>query len=267
MVRAIDHIIIAVRDLAEASDDYRKAGFTVTPGGDHVSGDTHNSLVTFGDGAYFELIAFKDPNQKQAHRWWGKLQIGEGVVDYALLSDDLNAEARKLLAAGVSVEGPRNGGRKRPDGQEIAWKTLGLDDNDVPLPFILEDVTDHDLRVPPGAAARHALGSGGVAGLTILVPDLDKATPIYTALLGSSGSVSTPRFDGAKRGRKFSLGNQWIEIVEPLPSATALQQHIRDRGAAPYEIVLLSDATQDPLPRNLTHTAFIRFEAPLAAVR
>lgn len=267
MVRAIDHIIIAVRDLDEASDNYRKAGFTVTPGGDHISGDTHNSLVSFGDGAYFELIAFKNPDQKQEHRWRGKLQNGEGVVDYALLSDDLAAEAKKLQVAGVRVEGPRNGGRNRPDGKEIAWKTLGLEVDDVPLPFVLEDVTDHDLRVPPGAAARHVLGSGGVAGLTILVPDLDRATPIYSALLGSSGGESKPRIDGARRGRKFSLGNQWIEIVEPLPNATELQQHIRDRGAAPYEIVLLSDAAQEPLSHDLTHTAFIRFEAPLAAVR
>lgn len=267
MVRAIDHIIIAVRNLAQASDNYRKAGFTVTPGGDHVSGDTHNALVSFGDGAYFELIAFKDPQRTSEHRWWDKLQNGEGVVDYALLSDDLAAEAQRLRQAGITVEGPRNGGRKRPDGKEIAWKTLGLELDGVPLPFVLEDVTHHDLRVPPGDAAKHGLGSSGVAGLTILVPDLDRAAPVYQALLGAKGSPSTPAIAGASRGLRYSLGGQWIELVEPQASASNLQQHIRDRGAAPYEIVLASTKDAAALPTELTHAANIRFAQPLAAVR
>lgn len=267
MVRAIDHIIIAARDLATASDNYQKAGFTVTPGGEHVGGATHNALVSFGDGAYFELIAFKDPDREQEHRWWGKLQNGEGIVDYALLSGDLAAEAARLQQAGVKVDGPRNGGRKRPDGIEIAWKTLGLEVDGVPLPFVLEDVTDHDLRVPPGPATKHALGAPAVAGLTILVPDLDRATPVYEALLGTPGGSSAPNIEGVRRGRRFTLGNQWIELAEPYPSAEALQKHIRDRGAAPYEIVLAGSAGQASLPPELTHTARIRFEEPVAAVR
>ena len=41
---------------------------------------------------------------------------GEGTVDYALLSADLNAEAARLRQTGVAVDGPRDGGRARPDG-------------------------------------------------------------------------------------------------------------------------------------------------------
>ncbi|MFT4040244.1 MAG: VOC family protein [Thermomicrobiales bacterium] len=267
MVRAIDHIIIAVRDLAQASADYRKAGFTVTPGGDHVSGDTHNALVSFGDGAYFELIAFKNPQRKSDHRWWDKLQQGEGVVDYALLSDDLAGEARRLQQAGITVDGPRDGGRKRPDGQKIAWRTLGLEANGVPLPFVLEDVTHHDLRVPPGAATEHGRETSGVAGLTILVPNLDRAAPIYEALLGTPGTLSTPTITGGDRGRRYGLGGQWIELVEPHLTATELQHHIRERGAAPYEIVLTSPREADILSTALTHAARIRFAQPFAAVR
>jgi hypothetical protein len=262
MAQSIDHIIIAVRDLATASDDYRKAGFTVTPGGEHVSGDTHNALVSFGDGAYFELIAFKEPDRKQEHRWWGKLQNGEGTVDYALLSDDLEVEARRLREAGVTVDGPHGGGRKRPDGIEIAWKSLFLDVAGVPLPFILEDVTAHDLRVPPGPATRHPLGASAVAGLTTLVPNLDRATPVNEALLGGPGEVVTPQLEGIRRAVRFSLGNQWIELAEPEPNARELQTHIRDRGAAPYEIVLVGSGPTDPLPTELTHSARIRFIAP-----
>lgn len=267
MVRAIDHVIIAVRDLSTATKSYRRAGFTVTPGGEHVDGATHNALVSFGDGAYFELIAFREPDREQDHKWWGKLTNGEGTVDYALLADDLDAEADRLRRAGVTVDGPRQGGRKRPDGQAIAWKTMSLEAEDVPLPFVLEDVTDHDLRVPPGAAARHALNVPALAGLTILVPDLNRATPVYEALLGASGAASSPSIEGVHRGRRFPLGTQWIELAEPDAAAEVMQRHIRDRGAAPYEIVLTATALDmTPLPPALTHAARIRFEPlPTAA--
>jgi hypothetical protein len=258
MVRAIDHIVIAVRDLDQASGDYRAAGFTVTPGGAHVSGGTHNALVAFADGAYFELIAFKEPDREHDHRWWGKLQKGEGTVDFALLSDDLAAEAQRLQENGVAVDGPRDGGRKRPDGIAIAWTTLGLTLDDVPLPFVIEDVTAHDLRVPVGATTKHPRGVSGVAGLTILVPDLDRAAPVYTALLGTAGEPFTPTIDAVRRGRRFALGKQWIALAEPEPSAAALLQHIRERGAAPYEIVLAGDATGELVPLALSHNARMR---------
>jgi catechol 2,3-dioxygenase-like lactoylglutathione lyase family enzyme len=46
-----DHIVILVRDLAQAVSDYNARGFTVTPGGEHVGGDTHNALVCLADEA------------------------------------------------------------------------------------------------------------------------------------------------------------------------------------------------------------------------
>jgi hypothetical protein len=43
MPSRIDHIIIGVRDLAQASADYAGAGFTVLPGGEHTGGGTPSS--------------------------------------------------------------------------------------------------------------------------------------------------------------------------------------------------------------------------------
>ena len=67
VIRAIDHIVILVTDLQTAIDDYRALGFTVTFGGEHADGNTHNALVPFADGSYFELIAFK--HEAPNHRW------------------------------------------------------------------------------------------------------------------------------------------------------------------------------------------------------
>ena len=261
MIQQIDHIVIAGRDLAQASRDYEQAGFTVTPGGEHTGGATHNALVSFADGAYFELLAFAEPDRPQEHKWWAKLANGEGTVDFALLSDGLDAEADRLRQAGVEVDGPRDGGRLRPDGQRIAWRTIMLADGATPLPFVIEDTTAHDLRVPPGVATEHALGVSAVAGVTVLVPDLDRAATVYEALLGRPAVPAVSPIAGVRDSRRFTLGAQWIELAEPEADATALHAHIRDRGAAPYQIVLTGEEGVGPLPRNLMHNAQIRVEA------
>src|SRR5262249_5090781 len=93
MLRSIDHIVILVRDLAQRPGASERLGFPATPGGEHTGGATHNALITFADGAYFELIAFKERDKEQPHRWWRQLAYGEGIVDYCLRGDDVGSEA------------------------------------------------------------------------------------------------------------------------------------------------------------------------------
>lgn len=257
MPESIDHVVIAVRDLAQASADYQKLGFTVTPGGYHTGGATHNALVSFEDGSYFELIAFTEPDTPQGHKWWQKFSKGEGTVDFALLAADLNAEAERIGKTSIAVDGPHDGGRKRPDGIPIAWKMLSISSDDAPLPFVIEDVTARELRVPPGAATRHPLGIAGIAGVTVLVPDLDRAAVIYEAFLGTAGEETTPEIAGVRRGRRYTFGPHWIELAEPESDAAMLHSLIAERGIAPYEIVLTGSSPR-PEPLNLTHAARIR---------
>jgi catechol 2,3-dioxygenase-like lactoylglutathione lyase family enzyme len=259
-VQGIDHIVIAVRDLAAASDDYTRLGFTVTPGGEHTGGATHNALISFADGAYFELIAFREPDLPQDHKWWAKFSRGEGTVDFALLSESVDFEGDRLKQAGIELDGPHDGGRLRPDGQRIAWRNLSLNAAGVPLPFIIEDVTNRELRVPAGTATEHELGVTGVAGLALLVADLDRATAPFETLLDTSGELSTSRIEGARRARRFRFGSQWIELIEADSTASDLKQHIEERGSGPYEIVLAcSRQSAQPLPLDQTHGARIRF--------
>jgi catechol 2,3-dioxygenase-like lactoylglutathione lyase family enzyme len=259
-VQGIDHIVIAVRDLAAASDDYARLGFTVTPGGEHTGGATHNALISFADGAYFELIAFREPDRPQDHKWWGRFAKGEGTVDFALLSESVDFEGDRLRQAGIEIDGPHDGGRLRPDGQRIAWRNLGLAAAGAPLPFMIEDVTSRDLRVPAGAATEHSLGVSGIAGLILLVDDLERASAPYQALLDTPGESSTPTIDAVRRARRFTSGSQWIELAEAAPSAADLQRHIEEHGAGPYEIVLAGGADTERLPLDLTHGARIRVE-------
>jgi catechol 2,3-dioxygenase-like lactoylglutathione lyase family enzyme len=260
-VQGIDHIVIAVRDLAAAADDYARLGFTVTPGGEHTGGATHNALISFADGAYFELIAFREPDRPQDHKWWARFAKGEGTVDFALLSESVDFEGDRLKQGGIEIDGPHDGGRLRPDGQHIAWRNLGLKANGTPLPFLLEDVTTRDLRVPTGAATEHELGVAGIAGLTLLVADLDRAAGSYQTLLDTPGESSTAAVEGVRRAQRFRFGSQWIELAEADPSAGDLTKHIEERGAGPYEVVLAgTGANVERLPLDLTHGARIRLE-------
>jgi hypothetical protein len=263
VVRSIDHIVIAVRDLARASADFARAGFTVTPGGEHATGDTHNALITFGDGSYFEIIAFKEPDRPQEHRWWPRLQKGEGYVDFALAADDLRAEAEQLRQDDLQVEGPIDGGRTRPDGKRLEWRTIQVSAaGGILLPFVIQDVTDRSWRVPGGAAADHPLGVTHVDGITVAVEDLNASAQAFAALTGSNGKSSSSSIAGVRAAQRFPVGKQWIELVESDGSQSDLQQHLRARGPSPYEVVIggAGDSTEvgKLLPLDATHGARIR---------
>ena len=177
MLRQLDHVVFVARDLNAAVADHRRRGFTVTPGGEHSEGMTHNALIAFADGSYLELVGFHDLDRALTHRWWKFAADGGGLADFALLSDDLAADAAAL--ADLVKTAPKDGGRTRPDGVELRWRTALLH---APLPFLIEDLTARELRVPGGAATEHANGAIGIAAITVGAADLADAEWRYAAL-------------------------------------------------------------------------------------
>src|SRR5436309_5797519 len=150
----IDHVVILVNDLSAASADYSALGFTVTPGGEHADGLTHNALISFADGSYLELIAFKGEAPETHFFYRGEGY--EGLVTYALLPDDINGVISSARQRGLELQGPIPDGRLRPDGTRIEWQTARPPTRD--LPFLCADVTPRELRVPGGPATQHANG-------------------------------------------------------------------------------------------------------------
>ena len=174
VLKMLDHVVYVARDLAAAVEDHRRRGFTVTAGGEHAGGVTHNALVGFADGSYLELVAFRRPDP--THRWWRHAANG-GFADFALLSDDLAQDVSALKD--LVVREPAEGGRTRPDGVSLRWRAAFLR---APLPFLIEDLTPRDLRVPGGDATRHANGVTGVASLTIAARDQGSVPESYERL-------------------------------------------------------------------------------------
>ena len=185
---ALDHVVVAVHDLGAAIEDYRALGFSVLAGGRHPPPRTSsNALVVFQDGSYLELISWDPPNP--AERWSNLLrQHGEGLVDYALIPEDLPRAIEEAKARGVHLNGPIDGERLRPDGTRVQWQTARQTTFD--LPFLCADVTPRSLRVPEGSARVHANGITGIAQVTVAVRDRNTSHGRYRALLGSDSRVA-----------------------------------------------------------------------------
>jgi hypothetical protein len=257
MATGIDHIVIAVRDLNQTVADYTAAGFTVTPGGEHTNGETHNALVAFSDGAYFELIAWKNPDKVQDTDWWRRLQVSEGLIDFALRTADIDAEVERLRAAGLDTPDPAPGGRVRPDGQRVDWKTIRFDAATHPsLPFYCHSTNDRALRVPSGAAAVHANGVTGVGTVFVGVKDLDQAAEDWGKVAGIGFTEESHKHPEANRWHSYKVGTVTITLVEPEHADSPLAKTIAAKGDVPIEIALKSYNSQgSAIDHNLTHGA------------
>ena len=177
MLRQLDHVVFVFRELQSAIDDFRRRGFTVSPGGEHADRITHNALIPFADGTYLELVGFRDLSRAATHRWWNVAANGGGIADFALLSDDIAADTAAL--ADLVKSPAKESGRITPDGVELKWRTAVLK---APLPFIIEDLTPREFRVPGGAAADHANGAIGIALVIIGTTDIADTEWRYASL-------------------------------------------------------------------------------------
>ncbi|MDR6213370.1 VOC family protein [Paracidovorax wautersii] len=247
MTRPLDHVVIAVHDLDRTVQDYRALGFTVYPGGQHPGRTSHNALVVLADGAYLELIAWRGPAPQE--RWWRTLQAaGEGLVDFALQTPDAAADLAAAHARGLaSLHGPVDGGRVRPDGERLQWRTARHDTPDVP--FLCGDLTPRRLRVPDDAAVqRHANGATGVERLALVVHDIDATLGRWRALLGEEGAVPSAATDDALAGLRtatVALDGFTVDLATPAeqptpaqPVAGMLRERLSHRGEGLCALVL-----------------------------
>lgn len=261
----LDHIVVAVHDLDKTIADYTALGFNVLRGGSHPGRNSHNALVVFADGAYFELIAFKAPSPDE--RWWRQLDAhGEGIVDFALLPPDTAATVARAAGRGLQLQGPLDGGRLRPDGERLQWQTARSPTQD--LPFLCGDITPRGLRVPEGDARVHANGALGVSSLAVAVFDLDASLVRWRALLGDAAvgqAVAVP--GGDARIAVIQLGSTALILSSPRAgkgeTTSSLARHLATRGEGAYALVLRTEDTRQGgavLDVTRTHGAAIEFE-------
>ncbi len=238
MLLGIDHLVIAVKSLEAATNDYTDLGFTVVPGGRHTGIGTYNSLIAFQDGSYLELIGFYEP--RDDHRWFAPLQKGGGLIDFCLQTDDLPADTVALRRAGIDIGEPEKRDRKRPDGKEIRWVfSLARGAHRGVAPFIITDETGRDERVP--RERRHANGVTGIGTITVAVDDVARVRGWYAQILGRPG-VDVKRDDISGTGARFTIGPHTFDFVAPATASSPLTAWLAARGPSPYSATLRGGA-------------------------
>jgi catechol 2,3-dioxygenase-like lactoylglutathione lyase family enzyme len=255
MFTGIDHVVIAVNELEAAIASYSRAGFTVVRGGRHPIG-THNALVAFADGSYFELIAFLKPGT--GHPWQKALDKGGGLTDFCMRTDNLAADVESMRRSGAKIGDPYPLTRDRPDGYHLSW-VLAVPEPPFngQIPFLIKDDTPRDERVPRERAHRN--GATGIRTLAIAVGDPGATSRYYARVLGRPGAA-VERADLEGAGVTFTTGPNELQLLASKTENGPLAQWVRERGQSPFEVVLATagsgTTTLDPA---LLQGARIRF--------
>ena len=238
MFTRIDHLMICVPDLARGTEQYRRMGFNVQPGGAHPGKGTHNAIA-FNDEDYLEILAVRDPAEYAAASSWGGglpafIAAGGGIRYAVLQSDDLAADVAAMRARGVDVSDAMDGSRRTPDGKELKWKAAVLGPKNLLPIFFIQHLTPLAERRKLAGAADHPNGVRFLERTYIVVQDLEASVAAYSKVLG----VSEPRmYKGTvimSHMAVFQFGPAGLTIAHPYapgPAADALAR----RGPGPFQ--------------------------------
>ena len=201
----VDHLVLATNDLAGTTAAVAEAiGVTPSQGGRHVGVGTANTLLSFGDGSYLEVIG-PDPTQGEVAtaRPFGidGLSGDARLVTFAARVDDIDAVVAAARAAGYDPGEPRSMQRATPDGGLLSWRlTTPPEWAAGAVPFLIDwGDTPHPSTTSAQGAALSGLSIGcpepdrvgaALAAIGITVPVTQADAPTLQAVItGPTGSM------------------------------------------------------------------------------
>jgi hypothetical protein len=237
-IAGIDHLILAVTDLATATQELAEAlGVVVEPGGEHPGWGTHNAIVRLGS-SYLELIAVKDPDlarrRPRGQRLLASLESGSGWLGYALRTADIASASQQLRSRGLSVGEAEPGRRLRPDGTELRWQTASFDEAmwGGVLPFVIQ----HESMAT--APAAHPVGATGIKALGVAVHDLQGSVPVYEQLFGLRPKHDEFAYVQARRASWRLPDGCFVRLMQPLADTSPVADHLNRRGQSLFVVGL-----------------------------
>jgi hypothetical protein len=234
-----DHAVVVVPSLKRAVQSFERLRFCVVPGG--RTGPVHNALILFSDGTYIELTTNRfsvvrpvyralnaaglmgrlaAKRKDMLHRFLPLIGARQGAIDWCIRVDDIRGAVRRLRDAGVEMVDEMEFDRERPDGQVARWLLAGP--RDVRLPFLIEDLTPVEIRVPFRDLCTHPNGVTGIRRLVL--PHEAKATferalgPVLRGEPGSTTDESAPlgsvMVEGSRREEALTEPYR-LELLRP----------------------------------------------------
>jgi hypothetical protein len=164
MSLAVDHLVICVPTLEFGVRYANGLGLASIPGGRHAGHGTANRIVPLGDN-YLELVAVVDEHEaaRSVFGSWVAIRArSDASVDAVCLrTSDLDEVCGRLDLIPISMS------RVRPDGVELTWRLVGLEQAlGDGLPFFIEWGVP-DARLPGRARVRHPGGPAYVEDLVL----------------------------------------------------------------------------------------------------
>lgn len=246
----LDHVAIAGRRLSDLTAAFESLGFSVGYGGLHASGATEMAVIPLTDGSYIELIAAADEALLDRSPFWSpEILASTGPCGWCIEVPDVEVEAARLQGLGVRVKGPHAGARMRPDGTEVRWRMAFVGDHGpgALLPFIIEDVTPREIRVPgPEAKDASRLRPTRIAGVVLGVLDLVAAVRLFRVVYGAA----EPTYEEPSEwGRLAVFSEIPVVLAAPVTADSWLGERTRQWGPAPCAYVIeLESAEVDGPP-------------------
>jgi len=236
----IDHVIVAGKDLNNMRAKLAAIGIPTEYGGRHSNHATEMALASFPDGSYVELLAIQpdaDPRALAAYVWVRQLQQDAGPCSWAARPKDIDAEIKRMKAAGVPVGEAVRNGRDRPDGTRLEWEAsqMGEGPSGTFFPYLEHDLTPRVLRAfPHGKPTTRDFK--GVATVVIAVRNLDAAINRFRqAYDGPPPRRQADRDFGAQLALLDGLP---VILASPLNAQSWLGRRLQEFGEGPCAFIL-----------------------------
>ena len=226
MFEALDHVIVGVRDLADATRSYATL-FARRPSwrGEHPGEGSANTLFRLGN-TYLELLA-PAGDGPTADLLRARLDAhGEGPLGLAFATADADAAFATLRERGVEPREVTPGvGRDADSGLFRRWKNvmLPLASTRGVLLFGIEHVTPPDFLPVAECVGDEAGAISDIDHAVVQTADADAAIALYGEKLGLRLALDKRFPDWGMRLVFFRVGGVTVEIANPLDAAAAPQ--------------------------------------------
>jgi hypothetical protein len=235
VVLELDHVSVCGSNLDTLRQAFTDVGLTPDVGGAHGNGVTQMAMIGFDDGTYIELIAPINAGATSGSEW-AKFMAEEAVpCAWAVGTNVLLQEVDRLKKAGIPVQNPAPGSRKRPDGMSVEWKTadVGSGTPGSTLPFVIEDQTPRAWRVQTSASVQGAPVTG-VENVVLAVTNLDAAIALFRKAYGWADPLTENQKDF---GKMAYFPGEPVILATPTGNGW-LAEHIAKYGESPVAYLL-----------------------------
>jgi hypothetical protein len=255
-ISGLDHVVVAVRDLARAVETFERLGFATTPRGHHPEWGTANHCLMFAED-YIELLAAEVPGP-EAEEIYRQTQTREGAVSLSLATTNGAACAQALKQAGMATDAPRSLSRRldTPEGTTLMFSEIALPEA-AGLGVetrLVQHITQQRLRFPDWLA--HPNGARGIVSVTAVVNDPLALAPAWDRLCGPHAATPTDNTLTVHTGHGLLFLTEPEELTQLHPEAEL------DPPPRPPAIIALAIRVEDTdraarllRQNNVPHTA------------